>query len=402
MKRLLGDWITDLEGTCDLLALDGQRQRYAYFGFTPGSEKYTFYLDVANVRHTWKNGELSAYTFAPLFPENGEADEEAAAFAKKLNEEKPLYVVREDVKACLKTFGEQAIAIWKNGERIGYLALCGGNQVVEAEVLEEQDFVPALAAYLKENALDSLFISIPVYETGKAAALSEVCESFTKERCGSAMYRIFQFADVIEAMLTMKAETMGISDGTWFAVLEGQPLTVTVKDGTVTVTREAHPWADVLNREQAQELLLSPLASKGSKVPSEIWKNIPSDWFPLPLYCAAADEFWAMTVGRQRNMNETEKRDRRDEKEEIRYHVIFYGQVQGVGFRYRAYYAAYQLGLTGWVRNCWDETVEMEVQGDEETITEMIKRIRTSSYIEITDAKWTKIPLESEFGFHIR
>lgn len=28
-------------------------------------------------------------------------------------------------------------------------------------------------------------------------------------------------------------------------------------------------------------------------------------------------------------MNETEKRDRRDEKEEIRYHVIFYGQVQG-------------------------------------------------------------------------
>ena len=61
-----------------------------------------------------------------------------------------------------------------------------------------------------------------------------------------------------------------------------------------------------------------------------------------------------------------------------------------------------QLGLTGWVRNCWDETVEMEVQGDEETITEMIKRIRTSSYIEITDAKWTKIPLESEFGFHIR
>jgi len=94
MKRLLGDWITDLEGTCDLLALDGQRQRYAYFGFTPGSEKYTFYLDVANVRHTWKNGELSAYTFAPLFPENGEADEEAAAFAKKLNEEKPENVRR--------------------------------------------------------------------------------------------------------------------------------------------------------------------------------------------------------------------------------------------------------------------------------------------------------------------
>ena len=86
----------------------------------------------------------------------------------------------------------------------------------------------------------------------------------------------------------------------------------------------------------------------------------------------------------------------------VRKHIIFRGRVQGVGFRYHSTYKAENLGLTGWVRNCWDETVEMEVQGDEETITEMIKRIRTSSYIEITDAKWTKIPLESEFGFHIR
>ena len=71
-------------------------------------------------------------------------------------------------------------------------------------------------------------------------------------------------------------------------------------------------------------------------------------------------------------MNETEKRDRRDEKEEIRYHVIFYGQVQGVGFRYRAYYAAYQLGLTGWVKNLYDGSVEMEVEGEEPLIDELI------------------------------
>ena len=86
----------------------------------------------------------------------------------------------------------------------------------------------------------------------------------------------------------------------------------------------------------------------------------------------------------------------------VRKHIFFSGWVQGVGFRYRALYAARAMGLTGWVQNLWDGRVEMEVQGDEETITEMIKRIRTSSYIEITDAKWTKIPLESEFGFHIR
>ena len=47
-----------------------------------------------------------------------------------------------------------------------------------------------------------------------------------------------------------------------------------------------------------------------------------------------------------------------EKKTKIRKHIIFYGRVQGVGFRYYAVQKANQLGLTGWVRNCWDETVE--------------------------------------------
>ena len=47
----------------------------------------------------------------------------------------------------------------------------------------------------------------------------------------------------------------------------------------------------------------------------------------------------------------------------IRQHYIFKGEVQGVGFRYTAQYLAQSLGLTGWVKNNWDDSVEMEVQG---------------------------------------
>ena len=50
--------------------------------------------------------------------------------------------------------------------------------------------------------------------------------------------------------------------------------------------------------------------------------------------------------------------------EMIRKHILFYGRVQGVGFRYHATYKASLLGLTGWVRNLEDGSVEMEVQGD--------------------------------------
>ena len=32
----------------------------------------------------------------------------------------------------------------------------------------------------------------------------------------------------------------------------------------------------------------------------------------------------------------------------VRKHYLFYGRVQGVGFRFTAYHKAVELGLTGW------------------------------------------------------
>ena len=49
----------------------------------------------------------------------------------------------------------------------------------------------------------------------------------------------------------------------------------------------------------------------------------------------------------------------------VRKHILVYGRVQGVGFRYRASHAARSFGLTGWVRNNPDGTVEMELQGED-------------------------------------
>jgi len=62
----------------------------------------------------------------------------------------------------------------------------------------------------------------------------------------------------------------------------------------------------------------------------------------------------------------------------IRKHISFYGWVQGVGFRYRARHAAELYGYTGWVRNEWDGSVTMEIQGTEETennLTQLEERL---------------------------
>lgn len=72
-------------------------------------------------------------------------------------------------------------------------------------------------------------------------------------------------------------------------------------------------------------------------------------------------------------------------------HVIVHGQVQGVGYRYSARAEAERLGVSGWVRNRSDGTVEAEVYGDAAQVEHMIEWLGRGplgaavSSIELTD-----------------
>ena len=87
---------------------------------------------------------------------------------------------------------------------------------------------------------------------------------------------------------------------------------------------------------------------------------------------------------------------------QIRKHMIFSGEVQGVGFRYRAFVYAQELGLTGWVINLDDGRVEMEVQGERKHLSRLTDRLRESRWIRILDIEEQSIPVIKERGFQIR
>lgn len=88
-------------------------------------------------------------------------------------------------------------------------------------------------------------------------------------------------------------------------------------------------------------------------------------------------------------------------REKHRFHYIFSGDVQGVGFRYTAQKAAQSCGITGWVRNAYDGTVEMEVQGYMQNISELLREIRNDMYINIENTDCHEIPLRDEKSFSI-
>jgi len=86
----------------------------------------------------------------------------------------------------------------------------------------------------------------------------------------------------------------------------------------------------------------------------------------------------------------------------VRQRMRFHGNVQGVGFRYTAKYAARSLGLTGWVYNDYDGSVLMEVQGEPETIEKLICKIEERPFIIINDIEKKELPVIDEWEFYIK
>ena len=80
----------------------------------------------------------------------------------------------------------------------------------------------------------------------------------------------------------------------------------------------------------------------------------------------------------------------------IRRRFRLYGRVQGVGLRYRAYYSARSYGVSGYVKNLSDGSVEMELQAPEECIDKMFLSIEKGTFIRIDNVDVKDIPVKDD------
>jgi acylphosphatase len=74
-----------------------------------------------------------------------------------------------------------------------------------------------------------------------------------------------------------------------------------------------------------------------------------------------------------------------------RAHLTISGRVQGVYFRASAVYEAQNLGLTGWVKNCPDGSVEAVAEGDRSKVEDLIawcRRGPRGARVQSVDVKW--------------
>ena len=87
-----------------------------------------------------------------------------------------------------------------------------------------------------------------------------------------------------------------------------------------------------------------------------------------------------------------------------RFRAIVHGRVQGVGFRASTAREGRRLGVTGWVRNRLDGTVEVLAEGEETAMISFLEYLRrgpSMARVKNVDVDW--LPPQSDLDpFDIR
>jgi len=90
-------------------------------------------------------------------------------------------------------------------------------------------------------------------------------------------------------------------------------------------------------------------------------------------------------------MKQAMRKAKQEPTPNARLHAVVHGYVQGVNFRYYTVRTARRLGLTGWVANRWDGTVETTAEGRREALVSFrafLERGSPSSVVRRVDAEW--------------
>jgi acylphosphatase len=85
------------------------------------------------------------------------------------------------------------------------------------------------------------------------------------------------------------------------------------------------------------------------------------------------------------------------------HHILFFGIVQGVGFRWTFRKYALEAGINGWVQNLSDGSVEAVLQGEILIVNELLSLIQLNpGSIRIKSIHHGKVSLPKVQGFSVK
>ncbi len=261
----------------DFLALGGQRQRYAYFGFEKGCGAVRFYLNRSNARHALPEDA------SVRFEEVTGPEHPALSLMAELQERQPYACVRtrERFLDTLRTFGGVPYAVRKGDAWAGYLVKLD-TAVEELVLSDENDLKAVLGAWVRREG--KCEVPCPGGWSSRLRTLNAFAEAAVQS--DSQRILVLNWERVLNACLRDRAEKTPLPEGR--RVLQigdaGRWALETGKDGARAVP--AAEKEDLrLTETEAESLLFSPLSSWLAEDP------LLRACLPLPLYFPVPDHF---------------------------------------------------------------------------------------------------------------
>lgn len=280
MVTLMNAAIADMgsEGV-DLSYLGGQRQRYQYFGYELCGPAYSVHMSGHSIKHLIPSSYEPRYEFVEM--EKVDAAIVDSAYAVYQGQPARIERSRSTFVEGLRSFNSRPLAIvHDSGEVAGYLTL-NGTSVGEIALRHEADLDDVLSSLIARRSLRELTVAVAPHETQKLHQVIPIADSFSAANSGN--YRVFNFAAVVRAFLTLKAQECPLASG--HAVIETELFgrhAVSVAPEEVSVTETDQMPDVVLSGMQVYQALfgIAPLqAYFGGSAKAQLLLS----WFPLPL-----------------------------------------------------------------------------------------------------------------------
>lgn len=267
----------------DFLFLDGTRQRYGYYGFSPAGERIKITITKSNVKHGFKD-----------------VDTEKIQFIKMLNEDNySLEAIRlhnmRDVKfdrslpgfsTVAKSFGGEGYLIIKNDISLGYLITdIESGEITDLYLIDKKYIKEAVAAWMNKSSRENIIVQVAPFERTLLEILTEVAENTSSEIAGKA--RIINYNSFISTLLYIKSCYVRLDDGMVSFNIKDEcehieKINIRVKDNKISMPDKSETEPIILDTLEAGRLFLDPYAYS-------LKEKFNLNWFPLPLFIPRAD-----------------------------------------------------------------------------------------------------------------
>ncbi|MDR1046755.1 MAG: GNAT family N-acetyltransferase [Treponema sp.] len=271
--------------------LDGRRQRYEYFGFSPAGTVFSFECNSFNTHHTLGKNFVPSLTPRRLCPKDSSLIEEIRFMHEAKPEKGAGFVRRTDRFFDVLVSWENSVYAVLEGEKFsGYLIYNEKeNLISEVNLKDSGRMAETIDLCLKSCPPGKAVkvISHP-HETEKLKALSRFAESVSMERAYS--FNIFNYRSFLDAFVKLQCSLRLVEDGAFvFEIENGERLCVRVSGGKAAV-HEASPSETAgfkFGTLAATEFFFSPVTPYTSSLIAG--NSFLRSLLPLPLFFESAD-----------------------------------------------------------------------------------------------------------------